>query len=207
MEKLGFKTDLPIAIAAPELKFEPGVTLYVEGVKKLKFTGDYKDMKGLNQWAVRNAIPPFADFTDDIIDKLVNSGVKATVLLFAKRGENNAEVLAVEEAARTWPRTEKYDAIFILADPDVDYLTDYFGVTPEDVPCLRILEISSGEEMAPYQPDEMGVITSDSTKHFLELYYQGNLQPMNPNGGGGEEGGEGGEGMEEDFEEEFQEEL
>ncbi|KAH9261081.1 protein disulfide-isomerase domain [Batrachochytrium salamandrivorans] len=166
-------------------QFKVGQTTCVEGKESVSlynskglvssFTG-VDNATELRKWLKRASIPKVFMFEDELFQQVQAAEYKYLFLAISEKESVPEEVkLAMNAAAED---TEIVDTAFAFADSSADYMLSFFGLTVEDLPAVRVLEVQS-PEMTNYAGPQ-GIF---SAKDLLATYrdlIQGKLVKLEP---------------------------
>ena len=115
------------------------------------------------------------EFTDESAPKIFGGDIKVHNLLFLKKSADNfQEILGhFNDVAKDF----KGKMLFVYIDVDVEdnsRVTEFFGLTKDDVPTVRIINMSE-QDMTKYKP-EFETFTAEALRQFAQDFVDNKLK-------------------------------
>lgn len=130
----------------------------------------------LRKWLKRTSIPKVFMFEDELFQQVQAAEYKYLFLAISeKEAVPEAVKLAMHAAA---DEAEIVDTAFAFADSSADYMLSFFGLTVEDLPAVRVLEVQS-PEMTNYAGPQGLFAVEDLLATYRDLV-QGKLIKLEP---------------------------
>lgn len=120
-------------------------------------------------------MPLVMEFTDESAPKIFGGDIKVHNLLFVKKSaENFKEILGYfSDVAKDF----KGKMLFVYIDVDVEdnsRVTEFFGLTKDDVPTVRIINMTE-QDMAKFKP-EFETFTAEALRQFAQDFVDNKLK-------------------------------
>ena len=115
------------------------------------------------------------EFTDESAPKIFGGDIKVHVLLFIKKSaENFKEIMGYfSDVAKDF----QGKMLYVYIDVDVDdnsRVSEFFGLTKEDVPTVRIINMTE-QDMAKFKP-EFETFSAEALRQFAQDFVDGKLK-------------------------------
>lgn len=120
-------------------------------------------------------MPLVMEFTDESAPKIFGGDIKVHNLLFVKKSaENFKEILGYfSDVAKDF----KGKMLFVYINVDVEdnsRVTEFFGLTKDDVPTVRIINMTE-QDMAKFKP-EFETFTAEALRQFAQDFVDHKLK-------------------------------
>jgi len=117
-----------------------------------------------------NLLPLIVPFSQSNAQKIFGGAVKKHVLIFIESADASADTLA---QARPIASKYKGEYLFVSVSKSDDRILEFFGVTVDDLPTARIVEM--GEQMKKFKLE--GSFSQDNLEKFVASHSNGEISP------------------------------
>jgi len=174
--------DIPFGISDSDALFEEYkvtkdtivlIKAFDEGRNDLEADG--VDADALKKFIRKNELPTIIEFTQEAAQKIFGGDNKNHLLLFISKASSSIEdTLKEYTAAATGYKGQVLFIYIDIDDDDNERILEFFGLTPEDCPTVRFINI--GEDMTKYKP-ESSELTKDIISEFVQGVIDGKISP------------------------------
>nr|KAG5703827.1 hypothetical protein BaRGS_031461 [Batillaria attramentaria] len=131
------------------------------------------EVEEITKFIRANQLPLVIEFTQESAQKIFGGEVKNHILLFLKKDGGEDTIEKFRSAAGDF----KGKVLFIYLDTaneENGRIMEFFGLKEEDVPTVRLIQLT--EEMSKYKPESTDLGT-DTIRSFVQSFLDGKLKP------------------------------
>merc|ERR1712159_618718 len=138
--------------------------------KRIVYDGEFMP-KPLEDFASRNSMPLVIPFNEANAPKIFGGKIKVHLIIFADEEKNQEGLEKLKGPAAKF----RGDVLFITVGPAEAQITEYFGVSKDDMPALRLIDMREAG-MKKYIYDKP-VVDEASLESFVEDFKENRLRP------------------------------
>jgi protein disulfide-isomerase A1 len=135
------------------------------------YGGDATDQEAIATFVSGNSLPLIVEFTQENAPKIFGGKIKSHMLIFVD-GDDKATKDDVVAKATPVAEAEKGNLLFVTVDKSDERILEFFGLTAEDLPTVRIVNMGEGA-MKKYAFE--GEITTEALQKMTTDYKDGKL--------------------------------
>jgi len=140
---------------------------------KNKFEGEHTE-ENIKVFITANSLPLIVEFDQSTASKIFNGDIKSHNLVFLSKEDGHYE--KYDEIIRPVAKKFKGKLLFVTVNTDLEdhaRILDFFGMTKNEVPGVRIIKLE--EDMAKYKP-EKDEMTTENLEATIEKFLAGELK-------------------------------
>jgi len=175
-EEVPFGIVIGNAEVAKAVGVESGVVVFKKfDDLRAEYTGDATDKEALTEFVSGNVLPLIVAFSQENAPKIFGGKIKSHTLVFVDSSEVEAKEKVIAEV-RPVAESKKGKMLFVSVDKSDDRILEFFGITAEQMPTVRIVNMGEGS-MKKFSYEADTINTADLEK-FVAAYEAGELAPQ-----------------------------